>query len=200
MDIGRSQKMNNPNPRLTKSSHHLTHTLMLIAIAVIGTWAINALPLVPPWETHKLPVMTAIDMLVLTIIGWRIIGSRHYRRKPAMIADVVFACCAIVTLWLILFEASDGILGGENIEIALRDNNSGDELFIYSLDEFPDGFIATRVAVRIGWLPFERTLLQIETPFAQSKQTPSGLILLFGLEKYSYRYANGQLTPVNKQR
>lgn len=192
--------MNESNHQLTKPSHRLTHTLILIAIAVLGTWAISALPLIPSWAENKLSVMTGIDIVVPTIIGWRIITNRHHRRLLAIVMDIIFTCCAILMLWLILLTTSGGFLGGENFEATLRDNNSGDELFIYTLSEVPDGFIATRVAVRSTWLPIERTILHLDEPFKASKQTELGLMLSFGLDKYRYRYANGQLTPVTKQR
>lgn len=185
---------------------HWMMVAAVIAIATVGitvALAISALPVIPSWQTARLAAIFVVAVVVVTAIGggivtmWRT-GGPLGRRGLILGVGVAVAIFAVFVIWLILLDTPGPTyivgLRGEDFVTSVHDQRSGDEIFIYHSSEIPDGFIGTRVAIRLGWLPVERTILQIAEPFEGSRPTDAGLELMFGISSHlRYVYSDGHL-------
>lgn len=168
--------------------------------SIVGILIINKLPFIPSWQIAKL-IGSGFIILIITILsirwGLRLKNSlkKDFKRLYWMLAGVVGYLLFLFVVWLILLE-SFGMtyLGGEEIAAQIRDQKNNHEFFVYHLSEFPDGFIATRVAVRRGWLPFERNIFEIKEPFFETEPTDKGLQFIFGtIGEFCFRYTGEEL-------
>jgi hypothetical protein len=154
----------------------------LAGVAVV--WAIDALPLIPSWEPLTAMLAGATIAVVVTIVGIRIMSIWRVGNRWAALAITTLTSFPVVLMWFLFTELLvPNALYSEDVVATLADRRSGETLYVYETSDIPDGFVHTRVAVRRGWLPLERTLLVLGQPFDSSVQGIDGLELRFGIDR-----------------
>ncbi|MCB9654903.1 MAG: hypothetical protein H6729_12315 [Deltaproteobacteria bacterium] len=170
---------------------------------------LTGLPLVPTgyWQTARAVVLYAIRIVGVGALGlgcvmaWRTTWRTRwpYRLRLTLIGWAAFLA---VSFWFFVsFElvSTPGPtygwgLGGEFLERVVVEPKTGRQLFIYHESAIPDGLLSSRVAVREGVLPIEKTIRISADGFKGSAVTKRGVQLTFeGGGEICYEYTGWTL-------
>lgn len=156
------------------------------------------LPFVPGWRIAQGVILcVGLACAVLVVLG---AGVAHFRRSASAVRRLWIACGVLVAVIAIggaaLLLAWDSLgasgLAGEDLVRAVEDPRG--TILVYECSTVPDGVVASRVAVRRGWLPFERTLLQARGTLSDVRTAAGEVLFTFGSGvRARYRPADGHL-------
>lgn len=172
---------------------------LIAAAAALALMAIGArLPFVPGWQRFPLGIILVGTLAALALVlgAARAVWRRASPRRGLEVAVVAAGGVAgtLFISWLVA-GAVYGLtyLAGE--ELAETETiPGGGTMFVYVLSEIPDGCVGSRVAIREGWLPLERTLLTVGSCFRRALRDDSGLTLMFyGGQAARYTYAERRI-------
>jgi hypothetical protein len=170
-----------------------------VAIGLGSMAAAARLPFVPGWRAARIAMLAAgfaaAAVFILFIARWRWNRAPERRRwttvTGALLGLSLLCACALGLVW-----ATFGItnLGGEELTQTVQSPDGRQTIFVYSLSEIPDGVVGSRVALREGWLPLERTLLEAPGAVREVRREGGKVLFVFARSgEARYDFATGRL-------
>ncbi len=175
-----------------------------VAIGLGSMAAAAGLPFVPTWRIAQVAMLgvgfaaAGLCVLLMARSRWnRAPLQRRWTVAGTLLALGLLCTCALGLAW-----ATFGItnLGGEELTQTVQSADGRQTIFVYSLSEIPDGVVGSRVAVRDGWLPLERTLLQVPGPVLEVRSEGGNVLFVFARSgEARYDFTTGHLDRIDRR-
>lgn len=152
----------------------------------------SRLEFVPGWRAVQLAaIWIGCAVAAVCAAGLRRGGSFARRAGTAAVVLLVGGALAAV-----LASGRQGFLVAEDLAQTIAAPDHGRTVFVYESSKVPDGVFASRVAVREGWLPFERTVLEVPAPLDGVRRDGDLLVFAFHLRgEARYDLRTGAVQP-----
>lgn len=173
----------------------LLRPIFAVLTGVLIISLIRELPFIPSWDWVVILMIFSVSALLSFLVARDFLRNRFGCSSVTKWIFFMVGLASIYTLFMLalisFWALIDPPLVGEYLIEKIEHNKTNERIYVYETSGVPDGFISTRIATKIRWLPFEETIFKIKEPFLDYQERGNSVLLWFdvigeGQEEYIY--------------